>query len=56
MVSSQLANLSEDDLIYLEHLIGKEYSHESTEKTSKTLLRLINAVRSQRNLVRMPKW
>ncbi len=56
MVSTQIANLSEDDLILLEQIIGREFSQESAEQKSKTLLRLINAVRSQRNLAKMPKW
>jgi hypothetical protein len=69
MVSNQISNLSEEDLIFLEELLGKEYSQEyensklwktkngyAPPDKTKTLLRLINAVHSQRNLATMPKW
>jgi hypothetical protein len=69
MVSSQIANLSEDDLLLLEKLIGSAYSEEyenakawkskngyAPPDRTKTLLRLLNAVSSQRKLTSMPKW
>ena len=70
MVSRQIANLSQDDLNYLETLLGREFANINERKqqfktkngwcpeeaNSKKLLRLINAVRSQRNITRMEKW
>ena len=70
MVSRQIANLSQDDLNYLEKLLGREFAAINERKqqfktknkwcpeeaTTKKLLRLMNAVRSQRKLVRMEKW
>jgi len=70
MVSRQIANLSQDDLNYLETLLGREFANINERKqqfktknkwcpeeaTTKKLLRLMNAVRSQRKLVRMEKW
>jgi len=70
MVSRQIANLSQDDLNYLEQLLGREFATINERKqqfktknkwcpeeaTTKKLLRLMNAVRSQRKLVRMEKW
>ena len=69
MVSRQIQDLSEDDLNYLEQLLGaefariNEYSLQFKSKNgyaipndSQKVLRLLNAVRSQKNLTRMPKW
>ena len=69
MVSSKINNLTESDLTFLERLIGAEFAKQSeydktfarkngyaSNKDSKTLLRLLNAVRSQKQLTNMPKW
>jgi len=70
MVSTKISNLSAEDLLYLEELLGKEFANINERKqafktkngwcpeeaNSKKLLRLINAVRSQRNITRMEKW
>jgi hypothetical protein len=69
MVSRQIQDLSEDDLNYLEQLLGaefariNEYAMQFKSKNgyaipndSQKVLRLLNAVRSQKNLTRMPKW
>ena len=70
MVSRQIANLSQDDLRFLEELIGKEFASINERKqqfktkngwcpedtVSKKLLRLMNAIRSQRKLADIPKW
>lgn len=69
MVSRAISDLSEEDLDYLEKLLGAEFSrineHSIQFKTkngycypneSQKVLRLLNAVRSQKNLTRMPKW
>ena len=69
MVSRAIANLSNDDLTYLEKLLGKEFASQNERKKqfqtkngwapnddSQKVLRLLNAVRSQKNLSTMPKW
>ena len=70
MVSRQIANLSQDDLRYLEELLGKEFANINERKqafktkngwcpeeaNSKKILRLLNAIRSQKRLTNIPKW
>lgn len=70
MVSSKLANLTEDDLNYLDKLLHSEFSKQcnnSTQWRSKNhyndpcdntekLRKLMEAVQSQRKLLTMPKW
>jgi len=69
MVSRAIANLSNEDLTYLEKLLGKEFASQNERKKqfqtkngwtpkddSQKVLRLLNAVRSQKNLSTMPKW
>lgn len=69
MVSKAISDLSEEDLNYLEKLLGTEFAKQNEyslqfkskngycypNDTSK-ILRLLNAVRSQKNLLTMPKW
>ena len=70
MVSRKIQDLSNEDLLYLETLLGQEFARLSEyEKqfeaknhykpnTSKKAqaLRLMNAIASQRKLLTMPKW
>lgn len=70
MVSRQIQNLSTEDLNYLEQLLGREFAKLNErnqqfktkngwcpdEANSRKLLRLMNAVRSQKNLAKMEKW
>ena len=70
MVSRQIANLSQEDLRYLETLLGREFANINERKqqfktkngwcpeeaNSKKLLRLMNAIRSQKRLVNIEKW
>lgn len=69
MVSKSISDLSEDDLDYLEKLLGAEFARINeyaitfkakngyvNPNESQKVLRLLNAVRSQKNLTRMPKW
>lgn len=70
MVSSQIANLSEEDLKYLDELLHKEFSRQTERSTTwrskngyedpcnktKTLVKLMDAVRSQKKILTMPKW
>ena len=70
MVSKAIASLSNDDLNYLETLLGREFANINERKqafktkngwcpeeaNSKKLLRLMNAVRSQKRLTSIPKW
>ena len=70
MVSRQISNLSTEDLQYLEKLLGKEFANINERKqqfktkngwcpeeaNSKKLLRIMNAVRSQKKLLTMDKW
>ena len=70
MVSRQIANLSQEDLRYLETLLGREFANINERKqqfktkngwcpeeaNGKKVLRLMNAVRSQKKLLTMDKW
>ena len=70
MVSRQLQNLNESDLDYLAHLLKKEFSKQCNDSTqwrsthhqnnpcdnTKQIARLMDAVRSQKKLLTMPKW
>jgi hypothetical protein len=71
MVSSKIANLSDSDLLYLEEILGKEFARRSeyssqfkakngydnqNSNESKQILRLIDAIRSQRRVARLEKW
>ena len=70
MVSKSISNLSNEDLTYLEQLLGAEFSKLTErnqqfktkngwcpeEAKSKKVLRIMNAVRSQRKLLTMDKW
>jgi len=70
MVTSKIAQLSETDLEYLDQLLHKEFSKQCNNSTqwktknhsnypydnSKQLVRLMDAIRSQKKLVTMPKW
>jgi len=70
MVTSKIAQLSETDLEYLDQLLHKEFSKQCNDSTqwrsthhqnnpydnTKQLTRLMDAIRSQRKLLTMPKW
>ena len=70
MVTSKIAQLSETDLDYLDQLLHKEFSKQCNDSTqwrsiyhqnnphdnTKQLARLMDAVRSQKKLLTMPKW
>jgi len=70
MVTSKIAQLNETDLDYLDQLLHKEFSKQCNNSTqwrtknhsdypydnSKQLVRLIDAVRSQKKILTMPKW
>ena len=70
MVTSKIAQLSETDFDYLDQLLHKEFSNQCNNSTqwrtknhsdypydnSKQLVRLMDAVRSQKRLLSMPKW
>ena len=70
MVTSKIAQLSETDLDYLDQLLHQEFSKQCNNSTqwktknhsdypydnSKQLVRLMDAVRSQKKLLTMPKW
>lgn len=69
MVSSKINALTEDDLNYLEMVLNREFkkqveyvtvfkskNHYDCGDNTKKLSRLLDAVRSQRKLVKMPKW
>ena len=69
MVSQKIQELSEEDLTYLEKLLGAEFSRQNEyavqfkskngyayPNDTQKILRILNAVRSQKNLTRMPKW
>ena len=70
MVSKKIQELSDDDLSYIEKLLSEQFAkeleadktwvqknryHRPGEKKSK-IIRIMNAVRSQRNITRMEKW
>lgn len=69
MVSKAIASLSNDDLTYLEKLLGQEFAQLNERKqqfktkngwtpkdNSQKVLRLLNAVRAQKHLTNIPKW
>lgn len=69
MVSKSIANLSIDELNYLEKLLGSEFAKLSERKQqfkskngwspgddSSKVLRLLNAVRAQKRLSAIEKW
>ncbi len=70
MVTSKIAQLSETDLDYLDRLLHHEFSKQCNNSTqwksknhtnypydnSKQLVRLMDAVRSQKKILTMPKW
>ncbi len=70
MVTSKIAQLNETDLDYLYKLLNKEFSKQCNNSTqwktknhsnypyddSSRLVRLMDAVRSQKKLLTMPKW
>lgn len=69
MVSKAIASLSNDDLTYLEKLLGAEFAQLNERKqqfktkngwtpqdNSQKVLRLLNAVRAQKYLTNMAKW
>ncbi len=70
MVTSKISQLSETDLDYLDHLLKKEFSKQCNDSTqwrsthhqnnpcdnTKQIARLMDAVRSQKKLLAMPKW
>ena len=70
MVSKKIQELSDDDLSYIEKLLSEQFAkeleadktwvqknhyHRPGEKKNK-IIRIMNAVRSQRNITRMEKW
>ena len=70
MVSKKFDELSTDDLYYLEKILGEKFAQElETDKTwaaknhydrpgnkKKQLLRIMDAVRSQKRLTSVAKW
>ena len=69
MVSKAISELSDSDLTYLEALLGKEFANQTERKKqfetkngwspkddSQKVLRLLNAVRSQKRLTKLDKW
>jgi hypothetical protein len=69
MVSKAIASLSNEDLTYLEKLLGQEFAQLNERKkqfetknkwapkdNSQKVLRLLNAVRAQKHLTNMDKW
>lgn len=70
MVSRAIASLSSEDLTYLEKILGQEFAQINERNSnfrkkngwcpenseSKKLLRLLNAVRSQKKLSTIDKW
>jgi uncharacterized protein YydD (DUF2326 family) len=69
MVSAKIAQLSETDLIYLEKILVSEFAKQNEYKQqfkskngydpanqTAAILRLLNAVRSQKEILTMPKW
>jgi hypothetical protein len=55
MTSKKIETLSEDDLEYLNRLLHTEL-HKAYPKDSQKLLRLIDAVASQKRIQSMLKW
>lgn len=70
MVTSKIAQLNETDLDYLDQLLHREFSKQCNNSTqwktkngsnypydnSKQLVKLMDAVRSQKKILTMPKW
>jgi hypothetical protein len=69
MVSSKINDLTEDDLNYLEMVLNREFkkhieyvtgfkskNHYDPGDKTKKLSKLLDAVRSQQKLLKMPKW
>ena len=70
MVTSKIAQLNETDLEYLDQLLHREFSKQCNDSTqwktkngskypyddSSRIVRLMDAVRSQKKLLTMPKW
>lgn len=69
MVSSKIANLSDNDLLYLEKVLGKEFARQNEytaqfktkngyahSNDTKQILRLMSAIRSQRKVSNLEKW
>ena len=70
MVTSKIAQLNETDLDYLDQLLHKEFSKQCNDSTlwksknrskypyddSSRIVRLMDAVRSQKKILTMPKW
>lgn len=57
MVTREFGKLTEADLRWLEEIVGAEFAKAQLEnKDASAILRIFNALRSQRNLLTMPKW
>ena len=57
MVTREFGKLTEADLRWLEEIVGAEFAKAKLEeKDASSILRIYNALRSQRNLLTMPKW
>jgi len=69
MVSRKIANLTDNDLLYLEKVLGKEFARQNEYATqfktkngytysndTKQILRLMSAIRSQRKVSNLEKW
>lgn len=69
MVSSKIENLSDNDLLYLEEILGREFARRSEYSSQfkakngysrsddfKQILRLMSAIRSQRKVANLEKW
>lgn len=57
MVTREFGRLTEADLRWLEEIVGREFAQaKSDNKDTSTILRIFNALRSQKNLLTMPKW
>ena len=70
MVTSKIAQLNETDLDYLDQLLHREFSKQCNNSTqwrtkngytdpcdnTKKIVKLMDAVRSQKKLLSMPKW
>jgi hypothetical protein len=70
MVSRKIQDLSQEDLLFLENLLGQEFArlneyekqfesknhYKSNSNKKAQALRLMNAIASQRKLLTMPKW
>ena len=56
MVSVKIENLSIEDLTVLEQLVGAELGRTDKDADKKRLLRLLNAISSQKKLSRIDRW